>query len=606
MSTMGALREGRGAISPRTGDLERDARLLLAEELARLEAAELFYVDADMTRLAVAAAETLPVHQFHPTDVPAPAGFCVFAEPIATYLNEGGAYDGLPISIVAVSWGDSPMMALTRDTGLWMTQWTPTDPDAVAQQVHQQQGTPLARTRRLAQHAVGPLAWENEVTMTYGPMTELRTLRTDSHPAPQRPGPRRRHSRQRHRRRHHAHRHGRACRVAADDPARRHRHHHHSTDPRRAPPRAGERVASRRRCESCASATRRTVPASATPTTRTPSAGIGCAKRCAGTGAASRIPRGAATARCGSTRTSRAPTVPRCTTATPCTCSTPHRRPPCPSSPRPHPTPAWRDARPRTTRAPRGTWCGVGSRHVALVLAQGGEGAVDAGEHVGRDGPGGVMAGVSASVEVGVEQRERGAVGGVVEPAEQVRWRRAARRRARRGRVYRDLAGAAHRRGAGDPARARRRRGAGTPRTGAACSATTSGRPRAATCGRGCSAWLARRFGSVFVLALAQRAETRSAYEHDTDATPAMAADERIHEEVVRGLAARGRGAGLGHLPRGGVRRQRRPGQQPRARARGQRRRRRAEHGAAHRAGRAAGRRAVDGRRRVRVRPLAA
>lgn len=53
--------------------------------------------------------------------------------------------------------------------------------------------------------------------------------------------------------------------------------------------------------------------------------------------------------------------------------------------------------------------------------------------------------------------------------------------------------------------------------------------------------WLARRFGSVFVLALAQRAEARSPYEGDADATPAMAADERIHEEVVRGLATRGR-----------------------------------------------------------------
>ncbi|HEY0119320.1 MAG TPA: VIT1/CCC1 family protein [Cellulomonas sp.] len=53
--------------------------------------------------------------------------------------------------------------------------------------------------------------------------------------------------------------------------------------------------------------------------------------------------------------------------------------------------------------------------------------------------------------------------------------------------------------------------------------------------------WLARRFGSVFTLALAQRAESRSSYAEDHDATPQMAADERIHEEVVRGLALRGR-----------------------------------------------------------------
>ena len=52
---------------------------------------------------------------------------------------------------------------------------------------------------------------------------------------------------------------------------------------------------------------------------------------------------------------------------------------------------------------------------------------------------------------------------------------------------------------------------------------------------------LARRFGSVFVLALAQSAESRSPYEGDLDATRTMAADERVHEEVVRALAARGR-----------------------------------------------------------------
>lgn len=54
---------------------------------------------------------------------------------------------------------------------------------------------------------------------------------------------------------------------------------------------------------------------------------------------------------------------------------------------------------------------------------------------------------------------------------------------------------------------------------------------------------LARRFGSVFTLALAQRAEMRWAADADADATPSMAADERIHVEVIRGLATRGRNA---------------------------------------------------------------
>lgn len=53
--------------------------------------------------------------------------------------------------------------------------------------------------------------------------------------------------------------------------------------------------------------------------------------------------------------------------------------------------------------------------------------------------------------------------------------------------------------------------------------------------------WMAGRFGMVFVLALAQSAESRSPYDGEQYATPAMRADEKVHAEVVRGLAARGR-----------------------------------------------------------------
>lgn len=52
---------------------------------------------------------------------------------------------------------------------------------------------------------------------------------------------------------------------------------------------------------------------------------------------------------------------------------------------------------------------------------------------------------------------------------------------------------------------------------------------------------LARNFGSVFSLALMQSAESRSPYTDDADATDQMSADERIHAEVIRGLATRGR-----------------------------------------------------------------
>lgn len=67
------------------------------------------------------------------------------------------------------------------------------------------------------------------------------------------------------------------------------------------------------------------------------------------------------------------------------------------------------------------------------------------------------------------------------------------------------------------------------------------GAPGRADLGTRSLAFMARHFGSVFVLALVQRFEARASYDDDADATPTMAADEQIHEEVIRALAARGR-----------------------------------------------------------------
>ena len=109
--------------------------------------------------------------------------------------------------------------------------------------------------------------------------------------------------------------------------------------------------------------------------------------------------------------------------------------------------------------------------------------------------------------------------------------------------------------------------------------------------------FLARRFGSVFVLALAQRAEARSPYErgHGRDRGDGR---RRAHPRGGRARARRARPQqALRHVPRRGVRRERRPGEQPRAGAR-----RSAPTGVAAtsscRTGtrRAARRRAVDGR----------
>lgn len=54
---------------------------------------------------------------------------------------------------------------------------------------------------------------------------------------------------------------------------------------------------------------------------------------------------------------------------------------------------------------------------------------------------------------------------------------------------------------------------------------------------------LAHIFGAIFILAMAQRAEQRSTYHDDDDATDQMAADEQIHGEVIRSLIAHHRQA---------------------------------------------------------------
>lgn len=67
------------------------------------------------------------------------------------------------------------------------------------------------------------------------------------------------------------------------------------------------------------------------------------------------------------------------------------------------------------------------------------------------------------------------------------------------------------------------------------------GMPRQPDLGTRFKGFMASRFGSVFTLALMQNAEDRSPYLTDEDASEQIAADEQIHAEVVRGLAARGR-----------------------------------------------------------------
>lgn len=169
------LAQQRGTMPAMSRDLHREATRLLDQERARLAAAELFYVTEDMTRLALAAAETLPVHNLHPEDVPAEAGFVVFAEPIGAYLPDPLA--GTPadmvadtagaVSIVAASWGSLDGV-LERDPGVWITFWSASDPATEIPLVMKHRGMSRSEAEAFYRRTRAELNWDNELVNRYG------------------------------------------------------------------------------------------------------------------------------------------------------------------------------------------------------------------------------------------------------------------------------------------------------------------------------------------------------------------------------------------------------------------------------------------------------
>lgn len=165
--TAQTLLGGLGTLSPQTGDPARDAAGLLADERSRLANAELYFVTEDMTRLAAAAAESLPVHTFHPEDLPAEAGFMVFAEPVGRYVpTKVPNVQDTHVQVVAVSWGPSQLMQ--TGAGVWMTFWSFTDTEGTARMLQHTAGWSYSRAYEHVRQNTATLTWDNEVLMRYG------------------------------------------------------------------------------------------------------------------------------------------------------------------------------------------------------------------------------------------------------------------------------------------------------------------------------------------------------------------------------------------------------------------------------------------------------
>ncbi|MDJ0345899.1 hypothetical protein QMK19_35285 [Streptomyces sp. H10-C2] len=134
-----ALRAGRSTITPRVPGMAASpesvgAAVLVESERHRLAGAELFYATADMTALALAAAQTPPVEPVSLSRPPTEAGLMVFAEPIGGYVEDiGAALAGtfaarpgvdakVTTPIVAVSWSQWSPDAVLLDGGT--IEWT--------------------------------------------------------------------------------------------------------------------------------------------------------------------------------------------------------------------------------------------------------------------------------------------------------------------------------------------------------------------------------------------------------------------------------------------------------------------------------------------------
>jgi hypothetical protein len=121
---------------PAEPDPERQARLLVRNELSRLRNAALYWVSPEMTRLVVAAAPGMPAFYPGPQDLPSRYGLIYFASPIGDYepwdviAYAGGQLSDVPVApsgtyqVCAATWGPWDNGGRWKQGGTWFTFYT--------------------------------------------------------------------------------------------------------------------------------------------------------------------------------------------------------------------------------------------------------------------------------------------------------------------------------------------------------------------------------------------------------------------------------------------------------------------------------------------------
>lgn len=110
------------------GPPAKAATVMAHAEVDRLRRAELYYVSAAMTDLALAASATMPPFSLMPEDMPGPFGFMVYEKPIfiIDYNRYAPGRGGLS-PIVACSWGPLKGHSSWPEGGIWITWYADLD-----------------------------------------------------------------------------------------------------------------------------------------------------------------------------------------------------------------------------------------------------------------------------------------------------------------------------------------------------------------------------------------------------------------------------------------------------------------------------------------------
>lgn len=159
--TCSAIEAGQGTIVPSAPSVLAAATILLDEEGRRLDGADLYAVDQEMTAQVVTAGEQLPDCSVQPSDLPAPQGLVVFGSPIG-YSEEAA---GITVPIVACSWGPSPYCAPPAGA-VWLTFWSAPAYDHIVQ-VGRDNGISPGQARLMAELNSSPLVWDDEALLCW-------------------------------------------------------------------------------------------------------------------------------------------------------------------------------------------------------------------------------------------------------------------------------------------------------------------------------------------------------------------------------------------------------------------------------------------------------